>query len=62
MRNNNRATVVATQMSEISEIIVLETPKARVIQFGSRKDRARQNRDLSWLAGDVFSTASGYRE
>ena len=59
-----KATVKATQVSTVREEITLETPKARVVQIGSRKDRkaqARKNRDLSWLAAATFSTPSAYR-
>lgn len=47
-------TVRPTQVAEVTETVVLETPKASVVDITT-------GRDLSWLAADVFSTRNGYR-
>ena len=60
-RKINRATVTNTAegcpVTTNGNEITLESTKATVSQIST----ARKNRDLAWLAGDVFSTASAYR-
>lgn len=60
-RKINRAKRTCTELGLIvttnGNEITLETRKAPVVNI----KRARKNRDLAWLAADVFSTPSGYR-
>ena len=68
-RNANLAakrTVAPTQSATVTETVTLESPKADVLSFAegrkaARKARRERNRDMSWLAADVFSTPSAYR-